>query len=160
MLTIDPWVLKNDVLKIGSNFGPKSKGCKKDGIDYEQKVSARFSKFVREEMPDWKIMLGPWYQNKKTRRWRQPDIVMIHPEDNVGIVIEVKLNWKEGRDEKLRDIYLPIVKSTHGLDCVWPLLVTRCIRGFQHPIITRLQDLDRCQSWLPGDPTPMMMLVL
>lgn len=158
MLMIDPWV-PADFLKIGANFGPKSKGCKKAGIDYEQRVSRQLREFVTANMPGWRLLCGPWYRNLKTRRCRQPDAVLIHDESNTGIVVEVKLNWKDGRDEKLLDVYLPIVKTAHKLDCVWPILITRCTRGYPHPVFLKLSDLDRCQSWLPGDPTPMMLVI-
>ena len=70
---------------------------------------------------------------------RSPDAVLLHPETSTGVVVEVKLNWQNGRDKKLIDEYLGIAKSAFGLDCVWPLLVTQNLRGYQHPPLLGLQ---------------------
>lgn len=159
MQLMEPWKLKLDYLKIGATFGAKATGSKGRGIDYEQKVVSRLNPFVRDHMEGWRVLVGPWYQNTVTKRWRQPDIVLIHDEDKIGIVCEVKLNWAEGKDLKMLDVYLPIVKQVHELDCVWPLLITRCTRGYPHPIILKLEDLDRCMAWQQGDPTPMLLML-
>lgn len=110
-------------------------------------------------MDGWKLLVEPWYKNLDTGKCRSPDSVLLHEEDRIGIVVEVKLNWKDGRDIKLIDEYLPIVKAAHSLEVVWPLLITRCLRGYAHPPILNLSHIDRCQSWFPGDPTPLMLLV-
>lgn len=159
MLAADPWRLKTDYLKIGATFGAQSDGSKQRGIAYEQQVIKKLAPWLREHWPEWKLLIGPWYQNQTTKRWRQPDAVMLHEELRLAIVLEVKLNWKDGLDEKLVDTYLPIVKRAHELDCVWPLLVTRCTRGYPHPVLLQFEHLDRCQSWRPGDPTPMMLVI-
>lgn len=80
------------------------------------------------------------------------------PEANVGIVCEVKLNWKDGRDIKLIDEYLPIVANAHGLDMVWPLLITHNLRGYQHPPILGLRKWEDAMLWFPGNPTPLMLV--
>jgi hypothetical protein len=110
-------------------------------------------------LPDWNLLVEPWYRQLGANKFRSPDGVLLYPEDNIGIVIEVKLNWKDGRDVKLIDEYLPIVKQAEGLDVVYPLLITQCLRGWKGSPILRLDDLHRCQSWRPGDITPLMLLV-
>lgn len=89
---------------------------------------------------------------------RSPDSVILLPETNVGIVIEVKLNWKDGRDVKLIDEYLPIVANAHDLDCCWPLLITQCLRGYKHPPLLGLRRWEDCMTWTPGAPTPLMLV--
>jgi hypothetical protein len=106
------------------------------------------------------LLIEPWYKRLGERPvYRQPDAVILFPEFRTAIVIEVKLNWKDGRDIKLIDEYLHIVKSAEGLECVWPLLITQCLRGWQGKPIFSLEEIERCQSWLPGDPTPLMLMI-
>lgn len=160
MKPLGRWVRKDkDYLRIGSSFGCKSTGSKRRGIEYHRKVYRQLSQHVRNEMQGWTCLIEPWYKNVETGRFRQPDAVLLYPEERVGIVVEAKLNWKDGRDVKLIDTYLPIVKQAEDLDIVWPLLVTRCLRGYPHPPILQLAHIHRCQSWLVGDPTPLMLLL-
>jgi hypothetical protein len=106
------------------------------------------------------LLIEPWYKKLGERpTYRQPDAVILFPEFRTGIVVEVKLNWKDGRDIKLRDEYLPIVKSAEGLDVVWPLLITQCLRGWQGKPIFSLEEIHKCQAWQPGEVTPLMLMV-
>lgn len=110
---------------------------------------------------DWQLLIEPWYKELGVSkpRFRQPDAVLLHSPTRTGIVIEVKLNWKDGRDVKLIDEYLPIVKSAEGLEAAWPLLITQCLRGWQGDPILSLEEIFHCQSWLPADKTPLMLLI-
>lgn len=107
---------------------------------------------------DWRVLIEPWYRKLGENRFRQPDAVLLYPEESIGIVVEVKLNWKDGRDIKLIDEYLPIVRSAEKLEVVYPLLITQCLRGWQGKPILRLEDFHHCQHWQPGDVTPLMLL--
>lgn len=89
---------------------------------------------------------------------RSPDSVILLPEANVGIVCEVKLNWKDGRDTKLLKEYLPIVANAHKLDMCWPLMITHCLWGYKHPPLLGLRKWEECMAWQPGDPTPVMLV--
>lgn len=108
-------------------------------------------------LANWRVLIEPWYRKLGANTFRQPDAVLLYPEERVGIVVEVKLNWKDGRDVKLIDEYLPIVKQAEGLDACWPLLITQCLRGWNGDPILSFNDITRCQSWLPGEPTPLML---
>lgn len=109
-------------------------------------------------LPNWRVLVEPWYRNLDTRKFRQPDAVLLYPAERVGVVVEVKLNWKDGRDIKLIDEYLPIVKQAEQLEVVYPLLITKCLRGWQGQPILHLEKFTDCQSWQPGDVTPLMLL--
>jgi hypothetical protein len=88
---------------------------------------------------------------------RSPDGVIVNREHSLAIVIEVKLNWADGRDVKLIDEYLPIVQNAFQLDFTWPLLITRCLRGYKHPPLLGLSQLEKAMEWFPGDPTPLLL---
>jgi hypothetical protein len=144
----------------------RSSGSKKRGLDYHRRVYRALHEHFGpdalsgscETAIGWQLIVEPWYRNVDTRRWRQPDAILLYPAERIGVVIEVKLNWKDGRDVKLIDEYLPIVKQAEGLEVVWPVLITQCLRGWQGTPIKSLKEISRCQSWLPGDTTPLMLL--
>jgi hypothetical protein len=128
-------------MRIGASHNSKAKGSKKRGLDYHRRVYG----YLRDHCRRPGSGLAAW--------------TLLVPEENIGIVVEVKLNWKDGRDTKLLDEYLPIVKQAEGLEVVWPLLITQCLRGYPHPPILGLEKIEACQSWLVGDPTPLMLLI-
>lgn len=165
MKPLAKWVRKSpNFLNIGASKGAKSTGSKKRGIDYHNRCYSHLRRHFGalappERRSDWQLLVEPWYYCPSTGRFRQPDAVLLYPAERVGIVIEVKLNWKDGRDRKLIDEYLPIVKAAEGLEVVWPLLITQCLRGWQGDPIFSLEEIHRCQTWLQGDTTPLMLLV-
>lgn len=165
MKPINQWVRKNpNFLRIGSSKGCQSTGSKQRGILYHRRVYRSLRTHFNclsqqaEDLETWQLLIEPWYYCPKTGRFRQPDAVILYPPERVGIVVEVKLNWKDGRDVKLIDEYLPIVKSAEGLDYTWPLLITQCLRGWQGDPIKSLEEINQAQSWQAGDQTPLMLL--
>lgn len=149
-------------MKIGSTSGCRSTGSKKRGLDYHRSVYRRLRTFALASLSaDWTLLIEPWYKElgSSRPRFRQPDAVLLHSSTRTAIVIEVKLNWKDGRDVKLIDEYLAIVKAAEDCEAVWPLLITQCLRGWQGDPLLCLEEITRCQSWLPGDKTPLMLLV-
>lgn len=162
MLTLDRW--RHEVnMKLGASTSAKSTGVKERGNAYHRKVYKLLEVHARVSMPRWQLLVEPWFRNMRfypdKHVFRSPDTVLLHPETGTALVVEVKLNWKDGRDEKLITEYLPIVKSAFGLDCVWPLLVTQNIRGYNHPPLIGLKAIERAMRWHPGDPTPLMLLL-
>ena len=143
-------------MKIGASHGAKAKGSKKRGIDYHHRCYRHLRTHCNSSLLDWTLLVEPWYWDKISRCYRQPDAVLIHEATATGIVIEVKLNWKDGRDVKLIDEYLPIVKQAEQLEAVWPLLITQCLRGYQGPIIN-WPLFHEAQAWQPGEATPLML---
>jgi hypothetical protein len=134
-----------------------AKGSKRRGQEYHRRIYRDLGKLILQE-PGVELLVEPWFRNLKVAMMRSPDAVIHIPEANVGIVVEVKLNWKDGRDIKLIDEYLPIVKNALRLDETWPLLITRCLRGYPHPPLLGLRKWEDCMTWQPGDPTPVMLV--
>jgi hypothetical protein len=148
--------------RLGASTGAKSTGVKQRGNNYHRKVYKTLALFAEINLPGWKWLDEPWFRkldNGGVRMWRSPDGLLLHPESNTAVVVEVKLNWKDGRDRKLLDEYLPIVTNAFQLDTAWPLLITQCLRGYEHPPLLGLRQWEKCQSWLPGEPTPVMLLL-
>jgi hypothetical protein len=130
-------------------------------LDYHRHTYGLLSAYFRgSAFVEWTLLIEPWYKRLGCKpRYRQPDAVLIHQPTRTGIVIEVKLNWKDGRDIKLIDEYLGIVKAAEGLEVVSPLLITQCLRGWQGEPLKSLKEFSRCQEWQPGQITPLMLLL-
>ena len=149
--------LPND--RFGSSAGCKATGAKGRGLEYHRRVYRELRKLYAFGGPE-KLIVEPWYREEsKAGTLRSPDSVIIDEELRVGLVVEVKLNWKDGRDVKLVDEYLPIVRSAHELELVWPVLITKCLRGYEHPPLLGLGQLDLARSWRVGEPTPVLLYV-
>jgi hypothetical protein len=143
-------------LKIGCSFS--SKGSNKAatrGIAYHNKI---FTMLERYPIPGMTLMVEPWFKAEGQNRFCQPDAVFVDKEAGSGLVIEVKLNWKDGRADKLHSLYLPVVKQALGLNMVWPLVITQNLRGSPHPPLLGLHDLVEAMAWTPADPTPLMLV--
>lgn len=154
--TLDRWRYEAN-FRMGASAGCKSTGSKQRGIVYHRKV---YKALASMQLPG-KWISEPWYRNMSDypdkTTLRSPDGIILNEATKSAIVVEVKLNWKDGRDIKLIDEYLPIVKNAHGLDVTWPLLITQCLRGYRHPPLLGLSQLEQCMSWWPGDPTPVLL---
>jgi hypothetical protein len=150
-------------MKIGSSSGCQATGSKKRGLDYHRRVYSRLRAFHTDSLATagWTLLIEPWYKRlePQPQRYRQPDAVLLHESSSTAIVVEVKLNWKDGRDRKLIDEYLGIVRSAEGLDLTSPLIITQCLRGWQGTPLKSLQDFRRCQAWQQGEITPLMLLL-
>lgn len=158
MKALNKWRhLPND--RFGASTGCKGSGAKGRGLAYHRKVFRELRKMY-PLVGDQRLLIEPWYREEsKKGTLRSPDSVLIDEELRVGLVIEVKLNWKDGRDVKLIDEYLPIVRSAHELDIVWPVLITQCLRGYEHPPLKGMNQLDLARAWRVGDPTPVLLYV-
>ena len=100
----------------------------------------------------------PWLRHQFTGKMCQPDGVLVDMFTGGAIVVEAKLNWKDGRDEKLLATYLEAVKSAFGVPATWPLLITSNVRGYKGQPLLGLRHLERAYRWRPGDLTPVMLL--
>lgn len=157
MKTLHQWKHEPTMrLGAGTKVTAKS-GSKRRGQEYHRRVYKLMSAHLANEAGVvW--MEEPWFRNLKVAMFRQPDGVIHLPEANVAVVVEVKLNWKDGRDVKLIDEYLAIVKSALQLDATWPLFITRCLRGCPTPPLLGLKQWENVMAWVPGDPTPVMLV--
>lgn len=134
-----------------------AKGSKRRGQQYHRKIYKALERHLEGEA-GVELLVEPWFRNLKVAMMRSPDAVIKLPEANVAVVVEVKLNWKDGRDVKLIDEYLPIVQNALRLDTCWPLLITQCLRGYPHPPLLGLKSWEDAMAWTPGDPTPVMLV--
>lgn len=109
MLMMNKWRL-DPGCKLGAESGGKSQNkAASRGLAYHRKIYKQLAALNLEG----ELYVEPWFKcidHKVKKTMRQPDALIAYPE-NVGLVIEVKLNWKDGRDDKLLTEYLPIVKS-------------------------------------------------
>lgn len=111
------------------------------------------------------VNIEPWLRELSPRPGAkrcamcQPDAVLIDRFTGGGLVVEAKLNWKDGRDEKLINLYLAAAKSAFGLEETWPLLVTKNVRGYGGVPLLGLKHIDAAFNWRPGQITPVMLLV-
>lgn len=146
-----------------SNTASKNKSIVR-GLAYHRKVYRLLENWQQISAPDQQLFIEPWLRRlepepgKKKRPCCQPDFVVIDPATETGIVGEVKLNWKDGRDEKLLDLYLDAVRHAFDLRATWPALVTSNIRGYPHPVKLGLGSLLSCDGWNIGDPTPLLLV--
>lgn len=158
MRTLHRWQYRPD-WRMGADTGAKStNSAATRGIEYHRRVYRLLQSRLQREAD---LLVEPWFQrvdDQPTRTFRQPDAVIRDYVPDCAIVVEVKLNWADGRDEKLLNEYLPIVKNAFGLDVVWPLMITRNLRGYKHPPLLGLSALDDCLAWSPGSPTPLLLL--
>lgn len=161
MKTLHPWKFEENA-RLGASTGYKSKtGSIAAGIRYHRGVYEQLRKFCKTNLPGHKLYIEPWFRNKVTQSLRSPDAVLVDPALNTAIVIEVKMNWKDGRDKKLLDEYLPIVQSAFALDTTWPLLITGNVRGIPRgtfPLLG-LKQIEDCLTWFPGQATPIMLVL-
>lgn len=151
-------------LEVGSrsNTASKNKSIVR-GLAYHRKVYRLLESWQRVSAPEQQLFIEPWLRlvkadRKGKRRCCQPDAVVIDPISQTGIVIEVKLNWKDGRDEKLLGTYLDAVQAAFDLKATWPALITSNIRGLLHQPRLGLGSLLTCDNWNPGDPTPVILV--
>lgn len=155
MKLLHQWRYKPD-FRLGASMDTKSQNkAAQRGIAYHRRVY----KQLVDHRDDGQLLIEPWFfriDGQVKRTMRSPDAVLVFP-DSTAIVIEVKMNWADGRDEKLLNEYLPIVRSAFDLDVVWPLLITSCLRGYQHPPLLGLGRLHDCMAWEPGQPTPLLL---
>lgn len=151
------WKLEENMRMGASTSALKAKGSKQRGIAYHRQIYGKLQALLKDEL-GVKLLVEPWYRCLSQPSMRSPDSVILLPEAEAAVVVEVKLNWKDGRDVKLIDEYLPIVRAAHQLEVVWPLLITKCLRGYQHPPLLGLKRWEDAMAWQPGEPTPLMLV--
>jgi hypothetical protein len=155
MKALNDWIHRENYFGIGTADGAKGNTrAAQRGIEYHRRV---FRALAGAPIDGWRLVVEPWLQERTTGRFRQPDAVLVHDEDRLGIVVEVKLNWADGRADKLLQTYLPAVRSAFKLELTWPLLVTANIRGYQHPPLLGFTEIMNAMAWEPGAPCPLLL---
>lgn len=134
----------------------------KRGLAYHRRTYKTLREFCsRHSGAGLEFIEEPWLR-KQGHKGRgsmcQPDGVLLDGFTEGALVVEVKLNWKDGRDEKLLNTYLAATKSAFGLSATWPLLITRNVRGYKGVPLLGLSHLERAFEWRPGEMTPVLLL--
>jgi hypothetical protein len=134
------------------------------GLAYHNKVYKALRALVAANPESgFELYVEPWFRELHPRDGRsrcamcQPDAVLVDKFTGGGLVVEVKLNWKDGRDEKLLNLYLAAAKSAFGLEETWPVLVTRNVRGYKGQALLGLKKLEEAFKWRPGQLTPVLL---
>jgi len=148
----------------GANTASKNKSIVR-GLAYHNKVYRALRAFVAAH-PEagYELYVEPWFRELHPRPGKsrcamcQPDAVLIDKFTGGGLIIEVKLNWKDGRDDKLINLYLGASRSAFGLEETWPALITRNIRGYTGTPLLGLRNLEGAFKWRPGMLTPVLLL--
>ena len=155
----DGWKLDFNC-RIGSaaNTASKNKSIV-NGLRYHRRIYKLLHQHVALSVPDQKLYVEPWLRHPE-KGMRQPDAVLVDEISQTGIVIEVKMNWKDGRDETLINVYLDAVKEAFNLEMTWPALITSNVRGLPRENRPRLglSQLLGCAEWEPGDHTPVILV--
>ena len=131
------------------------------GLAYHRKVYKRLHEWVAKN-PDlgYKFIEEPWLRRTSgPRKMCQPDGILFDQFTGGAVVVEAKLNWKDGRDEKLINTYLAAARSAYQLSITWPLLITSNVRGYKGEPLAGLRQIDRAFEWRPGMLTPVMLLL-
>jgi len=155
----------------GFNIGTAANTASKNksiirGLAYHNKVYKALRAYVKANPQlGFELYVEPWFRELHPRPGKsrcamcQPDAVLVDRITGGGLVVEVKLNWKDGRDEKLINLYLAASRSALGLEETWPVLITRNIRGYSAAPILGLKRLEEAFGWRPGMITPVLLHV-
>jgi len=147
-------------ISSNANFACKNKSIRR-GLAYHRKIYKKLSAWLGAN-PDLGLdfIEEPWFRRvvNGQRSMCQPDAVLLDNFTNSAIVVEVKMNWKDGRDEKLIDLYLQAAREAYGLETTWPLLITSNVAGYKGKPLLGLQQYEQCLAWRPGVITPVMLI--
>lgn len=145
-------------LSVGSlsNNASRNKSIVR-GLAYHRRVYKTLEAWQKVNVPEQELKIEPWLRHR-SGKCLQPDAVLIDPVTITAIVIEVKLNWKDGRDEKLIKQYLGAAKAAFNLELVWPALITSNVAGLSYKPRLGLSHLLDCADWTPGAATPVVLL--
>lgn len=158
MLATEVWYHEQSSRAGAASGGGAKTGIMGAGNAYHRKVFRALELETRLNHAGRRLLVEPWLRAKTSQRLCQPDSVLIDPAAGWAVVIEVKKNWKDGRDHKLLDLYLPAVRSAFGVDIAFPLMICGCVRGLAYPALLSLRELAVAPlQWQPGDPTPVIL---
>ncbi len=163
MKLLERWIYQPDV-----NFGASAKassGSKQlsRGIAYHRKVYKTLRLQHEISMLGGELLIEPWFRSVPNDGGnydrRSPDAVWLFREEGFAIVIEVKMNWADGRDVKLLEEYLPIVKSAFELEKTYPLMIVGNVRGYTGSPYLSMPAISALQRYKPSDITPALLML-
>lgn len=155
MRTTEPWFLTAGRLGASTNTSKASSHAIQAGIRYHRRIYETLKLHCLFQLPSWRLLIEPWFRTA-AYKLRSPDAVLVDDVAGYAIVIEVKKNWRDGRDVKLLDEYLPIVRSALAVD-TYPLMLVGNVRGLKHEPLTSFSQLLSPLNWTPGQPTPTLL---
>lgn len=144
---------------MGSSVSAKAIGDRAidEGNRYHRRMFKLLELHKSIALPKWRLLVEPWFHTAGKADLCSPDSVLVDDETKLAIVIEVKKNWATGRDQKLLDLYLPVVASALGVKTK-PLMLVGNVRGLKHEPLTSMTMLTEApMAWLPGMPTPTLL---
>lgn len=157
----DVWIreLNFDIGTFGKTTKSKNPSIVR-GVRYHNNIYKLLQMWQKISAPTHVLHIEPWLRNLRTRRMLQPDAVVVDPDTNTGIAIEIKLNWKDGRDLKLEHRYIRAVQVAFGLECVWPALITKNVQYLPANRKPRLGlgALLTVDDWQPGQDCPVILV--
>lgn len=153
----DRWRLEENT-RFGCASGASGTGAKGRGIAYHKRFYKTLRLHCLVQLQPFTLYIEPWFRNCVNHKLRSPDAVLVDPTNGRALVIEAKMNWKDGRDVKLIDEYLGIVASAFNVSTK-PLLVTGNVRGLDRQPILGLQGIEAAWNWRLGEPTPVALVL-
>lgn len=155
----DVWTYVPD-FQIGTNGKvPKTKNLSiVRGVRYHNRVYRQLEAWLKRQADAaLTLLVEPWLRSQSGQMC-QPDAVILDQSVGCALAVEVKLNWKDGRDEKLRDLYLPAVASAFAVDVVWPVLITSNVAYLNRECYPGLNGITEAMSWVEGEHTPVVLM--
>lgn len=89
----------------------------------------RVVKLLRALYGEDQVLHGPWieYEDSRGKGWCQPDAIILPPsEDKPLVIIECKLTAKGAAEEKLKNIYCPVIERIFQIPAERIKLVQVC----------------------------------
>lgn len=158
MLPTEPWQLTETRMGASTNKGATNAAILA-GIRYHKRMYKVLKLNSGSVWPGWKLMVEPWFKAMKSQKLRSPDAVLVQADLGKALVIEVKKNWADGRDTKLLQEYLPIVRSALNVE-VAPLMIVGNVRGLRHaPLLSFADVMAASWAWKRGEPTPTLLVL-
>jgi len=163
MKTTEPWYLMEKAA-LGASIKATTAGDN-EAIKRGNKYHAHVYKVLRLEwllnhipqQSPWEFIVEPWFRSYHWKL-RSPDTVLLNRAERIAVIVEVKMNLKDGRDAKLLTEYLPIVRSAFNLDRTFPAIITGNVRGLKHRPLLSLGDvIPAALAWKPGQGTPTLL---
>jgi len=156
MKATERWFLTDTKMGASTNVSKATNSAIEAGIRYHRKMYKTLGLHCKMALPDWLLMIEPWFKSE-SQKLRSPDAVLVHKARSIGVVIEVKKNWGDGKDTKLLQEYLPLCASALGVK-TFPLMLVGNVRGLPHEAFTSMAKLiDEPLAWTPGKPTPTLL---
>jgi hypothetical protein len=159
----EKWIHQPDV-----NFGASAKASSGSaqlsrGIAYHRKVYKTLKLQREVSMLGGELLIEPWFRSVPNAavnyERRSPDAVWLFKDEGFAIVIEVKMNWADGRDIKLLDEYLPIVRSAFELEKTYPLMIVGNVRGYAGSPYLSMPAITELQKYSSADITPILLML-